>query len=484
LADIHLMPLRRRVLEGGFWVSLSFGVSQFIRLIANVLLARLLFEDAFALMAIVNGLMMGLAMLSDIGVAASVIHNKRGDDRDYLNTAWTLNIIRGAIIAAIATLAAYPISEFYAQNDPAARQLLWLMPVVALSTLVASFASSRLWTATRHVQLARPALIDFIAQVTSVAFALVVAAQTKSVMALAASSVVSAAITVVLSYWMIPGQRNAFRLDREAILSFVDFGKWVFLSTMITFFAMQLDRLVFARFFDLTLVGVYAIAASLTMLLPDFMSRIQTMIFFPAYSRLVQEGQPYAAAFEKSKLPLLIIGSYLAAVTIACAESFVSFAYDDRYIAAGLYIQILTIASAFSMNVWAYFGAFAASGNVRTVAITNASKVIAFVALVYPATILWGFVGAIWAVVAAEGVRFFHTVLKARAMGLKRQSTDVGLMLFAISVGLGVNHLSEAWSVLSNAHDAVLLLSQATLVTLAFLPWAGPILKLRSPSIA
>jgi Polysaccharide biosynthesis protein len=68
-------------------------------------------------MAIVNTFIVGLAMFSDIGIGQNVIRHERGDDPDFLNTIWTIQVVRGLILAVIATLAAVPIARFYHQPE-------------------------------------------------------------------------------------------------------------------------------------------------------------------------------------------------------------------------------------------------------------------------------------------------------------------------------------------------------------------------------
>ena len=45
----------------------------------DLVLTRLLFPEAFGLMAIVNTMLAGLAMFSDLGLSISVVQSRRGD---------------------------------------------------------------------------------------------------------------------------------------------------------------------------------------------------------------------------------------------------------------------------------------------------------------------------------------------------------------------------------------------------------------------
>ncbi len=92
--------LRGLALRGSIWTLGGYGASQVLRLAGNLVLARLLFPEAFGLSALVGVFMVGLAMFSDVGIGPSVIRSHRGDDADFLNTAWTIQVIRGLVLWA------------------------------------------------------------------------------------------------------------------------------------------------------------------------------------------------------------------------------------------------------------------------------------------------------------------------------------------------------------------------------------------------
>ena len=86
--------LKSLALKGSVWTLGGYGIAQLLRLVSNVVLAKLLFPEAFGLMVLVTIFMQGIAMFSDIGIIPSIIQNKRGDDPRFLNTAWTIQVIR------------------------------------------------------------------------------------------------------------------------------------------------------------------------------------------------------------------------------------------------------------------------------------------------------------------------------------------------------------------------------------------------------
>lgn len=116
----------------------SFGTSQLIRLASNLILTRLLFPEAFGLMALVMVVLIGLGQFSDMGISPAIMQSRRGDDPDFLNTAWTIQIIRGVCLWLMTAALAWPMAQLY--GEPA---LVGLLPVAGLSLLIDGFKTTR-----------------------------------------------------------------------------------------------------------------------------------------------------------------------------------------------------------------------------------------------------------------------------------------------------------------------------------------------------
>jgi O-antigen/teichoic acid export membrane protein len=339
-----------------------------------------------------------------------------------------------------------------------------------MSTLISGFNSTKLSAATRHLQVGRVIAIELAVQSVSLVVMVTGAWLFKSVYALAVGYVVGSTVQCLMTHFAAPGINNRFRWDVSAVWEIVHFGKWIFLSTAISFFAMQLDKLAFGKMFPLDAVGVYGIAAGLAVLTPNLLARLQGMIAFPIYSRAMHRDQPLKDVFERSKVPMLIVGGYLVAGCIACAQSFISFAYDDRYQAAGTYIIILTIGAWFEVIYGVYMNALLASGKAGSIAAMNGAKVATFCILVVPAAKLGGLAGAVTAVAASDFARTTACILFARKIGLRNHTSDVLFSAQAIGVGLGVYWLMHHSPIAPDSHPLVSLVLGGVLVSIAFIP--------------
>ena len=152
---------RKLAVRGSIFELTGFGASQVVRLGGNLILTRLLFPEAFGLAALVNIALQGLELLSDVGFGQSIVQNKRGEDPVFLNTAWTLQILRGVILSVLCLLLAHPFSLLY--EEPI---LKWLLVVGAGQSLLQGFLSTSLSTLRRRVHVA--VLASLVAQSSDV----------------------------------------------------------------------------------------------------------------------------------------------------------------------------------------------------------------------------------------------------------------------------------------------------------------------------
>lgn len=462
--------LRKSVVSGSAWTIVGFGLSQIVRLVSNVALAALLFPEAFGLMAIVATITAGFAMLTDIGLGINIVQSKRGDDPDFLNTAWTVQAIRGTALAALVSAMAWPVAAFYATNDPMAWELRWIIPMVALGILIDAFQSTNMRTAARHLSLGRVTVLQIGSQCVGIAVMIWIAWQTRSVYAMAIGGVVTAVVQSVLSHMVLPGISNYFRWEENAVHEIVHFGKWVVLSTMIFFFAMQIDKLVFAKVFTLAEVGVYSIAASLAAMPGVLMGKLQGSVVFPLYARMLDRGEQLGAVVKRTKVPLLLIAAYTLALSIACAASFVDLAYVASYKNASLYIPILAAGVWFSTVGGTYVSAFLAVGKPRWVAIGNAARLVIFCVLLVPSIYWGGFLGAVIVAGITDALKLPIVLAFARQIGLRDFKAELWLTVFSGVVGLGVLFVSQYMLTIAGGKPAIMLTVQVLLVTLLFAP--------------
>ncbi len=334
-------PLRRAFLKGSAWSFGGYAVEQVFRLASNLILTRLLFPEAFGLMALVNIFLQGLMMFSDLGLGPSIIQHPRGEETNFLNTAWTVQVIRGFVLALCGCIVAWPVAAFYEQP-----QLLLLVPAAGLSCILSGFNSTALYTENRRLALGRLTILGIVSQVIGLVVMAVWAYTVPTVWALLGGSVVTAFFKMLFSHLFLPGIRNRFHWDTEVWKELFSFGRWIFLSTAFSFLASQGDRLILGKCLDIGRLGVYNIALFLATAVVSALTSVSMNALFPLYSRLTEEDPcEYEQRIWKYRLVFLAVGYPVLAGLIVFGDTIVQVLYDTRYAEAGLMLQILSIGS-------------------------------------------------------------------------------------------------------------------------------------------
>jgi O-antigen/teichoic acid export membrane protein len=355
-------------------------------------------------MALVAVFMQGLAMFSDIGIRPGIVQNQRGDDPAFLNTAWTIQVVRGVALWLIACAGAYPFAVLYGEL-----LLAWMIPVAALTALIAGFNSTSLATANRHLRLGRLTVLELIGQCASVVVMVVLAWLYGTVWALVAGGLTAAAVKMVLSHAWLGTIRNRPGWDAEAGRSLLRFGKWIFASTALTFLATKADRLVLGVLVPVEVLGVFSIALMFALLPAEIVKRLGHHVIFPMYSRVNFEPERLARIYDRSRRVLLPGGGMALAALFLAGPWLIGLLYDQRYAAAGWMVQVLAVGVWFQLMQATSGALLLALGEARWVAAANGAKAALLIPAVVAGHTLWGVGGALGGLVAVEVVKYVVT---------------------------------------------------------------------------
>lgn len=391
----------------------GYGVSQALRLASNLLLARLLFPEAFGIMALVTVLMIGLVMFSDVGITPAIMSSKRGDDPAFLDTAWTIQVARGIMLWLVTLAAASPMAWFYDAPD-----LLYLIPVAGTTLIIAGLNPTRIDTAGRHMALGRVTALDLSSQVCSVFVTITLAWITGSVWALIIGSIVGALVMLVLSWTLLPGHRNRPRFEPDALQELVHYGKWIFLSTIAGFAILQSDKLIMGRLVTLDVLGLYNIGyflASFPMMLG---AALIGKLMIPLYRESPpSESQENFARLRKVRF--LISGALIFGVAALAFGGIwlVDLLYDPRYAKSGGVVVIVSIALLPQIIGLTYDHVALARGDSKGFFFLALVRAVLQVSLLFAGVMAYGVAGAAIAMALSMALSYPLTAGLARRHG-------------------------------------------------------------------
>lgn len=331
-------------------VLFGYAFSQILRLSSNMIITKLLVPEMFGIMAICQTVIFMLTMLSDIGINPSIIRSKRGDELEFLNTAWTVQVIRGGGIALLVALFAFGIhfaqqQNFFAEktafNEPV---LVELMLWISIVPFISGLKSTNIVLANRRLQVGQLTFVELVSQIIGLLVMISWAFLSPDIYSLVAGTLVGAASMTLLSHTVIKGDKNRIRLDQSSVREIISFGKWILGTSLLTAILTQGDRLIFGALTDAKTLGIYSIAVFLATSITQAIYKLNNLVFFPLLSEAARNNKSRLGTLYyeiRKKIDLIVITG--SGFLFSLGGTIVGILYDERYKLAGDLLETLSL---------------------------------------------------------------------------------------------------------------------------------------------
>jgi O-antigen/teichoic acid export membrane protein len=420
--------LKQRVMRAGGWTAAGYGANQLIRFGSNLLMTRLLFPEAFGLMAIVQAVITGVTLLSDLGIGQSIVRHARGTEPSYMNTAWTIQILKGVLISLAICAVAFPVAAAYGQP-----LLGPLLLVAALAALIGGFNSTKIALASRNVDAMRVTAIDVGSLTLGILSSLAFALHDPSPWALVWGNVIGALAKMLASHYVLKGPLNRLAWDKEVAHSIFSFGAWVLLSSALTFLTGEGNRLILAALLDVRLLGLLGLAGTINLVLWQAVRQVSARVLFPAYAEVVRtDPKRLSGVVERARWMQVAPGWMLALVFALSGPQIIRFLYDPRYADAGIILQFQALSLMVTMLIGSYAGVLWAIDKMRLSTAMLAVQIVVQVAGMFVGAWLFGKGGVIIGFAAAAWLLYpVHAIVYWR-LGLWHWRIDVPVVVASL----------------------------------------------------
>jgi O-antigen/teichoic acid export membrane protein len=304
-------------------------------------------------MALVQSTLIIITMLTDVGLSGAVYNSKRHHEKEFMQTAWTLQLLKGCLVALVMAIASYPISRIYGDSV-----LFVLLLVASATVIVDSFRSTAMLIADKQLNQKPRFIAEICTQTVAMVVMIIIAYYTRSVWALMAGHAVATLIRLVFSYTIYPGPHIVgFRLERTALHEIFGYGKWIFLSSALYVFQTQADVMIMGLWMPLEELGFYAIATVFASLIIMLTNKISGPILHPYYNNILTNHTTPGEKVKQIRNRFNFFYISLALLISGLGQLIIEVLYDDRYISAGWMLQLLAfgrIGTVLSMTIKPY----------------------------------------------------------------------------------------------------------------------------------
>jgi len=425
--------IKRKLLSGTSWIFAGYGLSMFLRFGSSIVLTRLLFPEIYGVMSIVWSFLYAVAMLSDVGAGSAVIQSSKGDDVDFLNTAWCLQIIRGIFICLVCGIAGWPMSLLYDKPE-----LALVIPVLGVTSIFQGFQSTKVLTLQRRVNLKRLTMLDLLVQLITILLTIGCAYYWKSVWALVPGPLMGELVRAFVSHRLLADYNNKLQFNRQNFRDIFGFGRWVFISSAFYFFSRQSDRFLLGYFAGLSFLGIYSVAAQIIDAIENLVTKLNHSVLYPTLSKIKEDRVRFKEVFYKIRFFYELVGFPLLGLLVILSPMIISVLYDDRYHDAGWIMQFLLCKVALYAMFTSCETCLVALGQPRYSSMRNGCKML-WVTVGIP--IAWTYADlpeVLLVLVTAElpSVLFFWPAMaRMGVLRIGRELFPVVMFIFGASVG-------------------------------------------------
>jgi lipopolysaccharide exporter len=401
-------PLSKRVIRGGVWVFALRTINRGLRFIRTIILARLLLPEDFGLLGVAMLSISVLEAFSQTGFQTALIQ-KKDNVESYLDTAWSVSVIRGIVLFLILFFAA-PTAAYFFRSD----QITGIVRVIAISTLLSGFRNIGMVFFQKDLRFNKIFPYELSATVVDLGVAITLAFILRNVWALVWAGLCTSLVRLIMSY-IVQEYRPHFTFNNSAFRGLFGFSKWIVGSSILVFVITHGDDIFVGKIIGISALGLYQMAYLISNLPATEITHVISQVTFPAYSKL----QDNSIKLRDAYLKVLHITAF---ISIAAAIGIFTFSSDftqiflgERWIPIVPIINILVFAG-LVRSVAATAGyVFYAVGKSNLDTKLQLVRLLVLALLIYPFSIRYGILGVSIAVLSsifAANIGFSILVLK------------------------------------------------------------------------
>jgi len=332
-------PAAGRLLSGSLWMIGARWAMRLIGLVSTMILARLLAPEDFGLIAMV---MIAYGLFETVSYAGVdlALMRANADSREHFDTAWTIQMIQGVLVA-LAVVLASPVAASYF-SEP---RLSTVMPVVAAKAIVDGIQNIGVVHFRKDLDFAREFRFNLYSKLGGFLIVVGAALWWRNYWALVVGSLASSAMTVLFSYTMHP-YRPRLTLSRARELW--GFSQWLLLSRIGSYLNRKCDAFIVGGVVGTGSMGSYHVAAELATLPSNELVMPIRRALFPNLTRLVDDRDAFVRTAGDSFSAVAVVCLGVSVLMWALAPEFVAVVLGAKWAAAVPLVQWMAVFGASS----------------------------------------------------------------------------------------------------------------------------------------
>jgi O-antigen/teichoic acid export membrane protein len=335
-----MASLKEKTGDGLFWGGMNNLTQQLIGVVFGIILARLLSQSDYGMMAMIGIFSLVATALQDSGFKTALVNMDRPEHRDYNSVFW-FNIIAGLVLYAILFFCAPLIARFY-NNDA----LIPLCRYAFLSIMIASWGTAQNAWLFKNLRAKQQAKAAMAAVLLSSTVGAIMAFCGCSYWSLATQGLVYVSAYTLLAWHYSQWRPTITGITFEPVRRMFRFSCKILATSITTIINNNVLNILLGRYFGEKKAGVYNQAYQWDM---KCFSLVQNMVNQVAQPVLVDlrsdRGRQLNAMRKMMRFTAFISFPLLLGFGLVARE-FIVLTITEKWIESARLIQILCISGA------------------------------------------------------------------------------------------------------------------------------------------
>lgn len=369
----------------------ALGVTRVVTNLANlaalVVLARLLTPQDFGLVAICTTVLGILVALTELSVGSALVQ-RHEVTREHIDSAWTMALVRSAMIAGGFALAAQPLAWLYGDD-----RLAPLFVLSGITGALSGLTNPLVVLRTREMSFKPMILLQIVQKLSALVISIALALWLRNYWAIIVGSAIGGALGTVLSYLVVP-YRPRFTLSRAKDL--LGFSSWLFLGQAMNVINWRFDQLIIGLFLPPAQLGAYSMADNISAIPSREATTPLVQTLFPSFARMQGDKERLRRAYQVAQGAIGIVALPVAVGFALLAEPMVRVALGPKWMIAVPLIEIIGLCYAMQTLVTGSRPLAMAEGATRALFVRDLWGLMLRVPCVTAGLAGWGLMGLVW----------------------------------------------------------------------------------------
>lgn len=376
----------RRMMKAALFVTGGRLLLRVLSLLSLMILARLLTPADYGIAALAVVVIGLLQTVSDIRLGQALIGI---DDVTpaHLDTAFTLALLRGLLIAAVLGFGAPFFAAFMEQ--PALTDVLRVLAVVAV---IDGFKNPAFLLYRRDIDFSREVNRQAAATVMSVAVTIGAAFLLRSYWAIVLGTVTLRLVEAALTYWRIS---YVPKLGLARWREFTSFGLWMSIIGICDYVGQTAPQFVIGKSLGSSSLGVYSVGREISTISTRELAMPLMAIVFPGFATIGKDAERLRLAYREVQSTIFGLAFPIGLGCAMLAREFILLLAGAKWLAAVPVIEVLAPLMALGMVNSGTEGLALTKGKSQQLAWRAGFVAIASYPLLIAGVTLGGFQGAL-----------------------------------------------------------------------------------------